>query len=289
MPLRIAFIILLLQSSLLAQKHEVSFDLRYGLATSQLKPNDPFLSKNPADKGQNVYAEQFTTYQMKSICDWGTVFNYKYRIWKKGKLYLASGIEFSQSKHYLPINPKNDRMLENVRINQERLVFRLGLNKKFHFFDGRISLDIGIHLTKRFYFKKIKQYSDGYKTKYISNVEYKYNIETIHDYYQPPIVGYNKHRIMHAFHWDYNVTLGIKLKKNTILRLGVSYTRNNNFYYDFTYTARYYSPYDETELIHTEKFFGLQLFNLKFVSVNHNIFLRAGVAYTFDSFKKKGK
>ena len=257
-----------------AQNHEFNINYRLGTATSNFNILTPTLST----RGQYK--------KMTNISDKGIYFNYKYKILKKINLFISSGFDFSQSKYYQKVINADIYHLDNIVVKKNRLTFHIfGLNQQFKFYKGKIILDLGVNMIQRFYFKD----SDTYKIDYKSNnedwIKYKYNLTT---YYDKFYINESNIKGKHLFYnLEYNLHFKAKIRKNTYLNLGVNYTRNNIFFYDYTVDVLYYYNGSTTPNgFWSDLGFGD---NTKYGIRDHFLYFNFGISYKFEKFKFKKK
>lgn len=273
--MKIIIILIFISISLIgnAQVHELDFNYRIGFAASSLKVLDPTFE-------DNIYENQYTYNYVKPQFDQGVTLLYKWKFFNEAKLFLTGGIEFSSSKYYQQLIDPNDRLLDNIRLSSNRFSFRLGLNKQFQFYHSKVILDIGCHIVNRYYFKTKSIYYTDFHFNNEDWIEYKYNLTTYYGKYYENNVGIENKRYMYL-NLDFNINLMLELFKNTYLTFGVSYSRNNIFFYDYTYTINYYNNGSSIPTS-TFSFEGLEgAFNPKFGVREHYLYFNFGMSYKF--------
>ncbi len=263
-------ILFLIPISLSSQNHEVNINYRIGGATNELSRISPRADYSPG------------YINMQSIYDQGITFDYKYQIWKKIGLFVYGGFEVSNSKHYFKIIEYPRRHLANVIIRQNRYAFKFGLNKQVKLYDGKILLDIGVHFVDRYYMSKSQKYSQELTQSYLSWKYYSYDLETFYGEYYLNHGGVENKGYMYL-NLEYTLNLKFKLKKQLYFNFGLNYSRNNIFFYNYSYT-----------ILSTYQGGGTSYFNdlgvqepSKFAVRDHFLYLSLGFSYKFNWKQKK--
>lgn len=250
------------------QNHEVSLNYRIGLATNQNQITTPGYDNHLA------YKMAETRY------DHGIKFRYGYNIWKKMNLFVSGGLELSNSKHYLRVtNGGGGYHLANIEMDMSRFAYHIGLNKQFKFFDNKLILDLGVHIVDRYYFSESKTYSQENTVSHLDWIQYSYELETKHgEWYLNPN-GVRNTRYMYL-NLDYSLDMKINIAKNMYLNFGLSYTRNNIFFYNFTYRVMQFQGGSTTPTsIYTNH--GIEETS-KYGIRDHFIYLNTGLSYKFN-------
>jgi hypothetical protein len=250
-----------------AQNHEFSIDFRYGISHNNLSPT------------QTAYGE---IRNPRTLNDQGFLVMYKYQFWKKRHLYVSGGIEFSQSRHYQPlIGSGSGYHLDNILINKNRMTFHLGLNKQFHLYDDKLILDFGIHLIHRSYGSLEDDISAEYQFSIDRPwIEYTYDFKTFYgdEHFATGI----PQGFVQTYNLDFNTQVKFRIKSQFFLNVGLSYSRNNVFFYTYSNTARHYlngSPTSTSQFSYT----GLQDDGGPKGGIrDHFIYLSAGLSYKFN-------
>ncbi|MBI1836095.1 MAG: hypothetical protein HYR91_02395 [Flavobacteriia bacterium] len=121
-------------------------------------------------------------------------------------------------------------------MKNNRIGLDIGISKQFEFYDGRMVLDLGVNVIKRFAVNKTKHYGGEMgRTPGRDWISYSYDMSVYSgEYYD----NSNKiKKINTILNLDYNTTLKFKLCSNTYLNFGCSYIRNNVYFYDLNYTT----------------------------------------------------
>lgn len=261
-----------------AQKHEFQFHYRFGFPTDNLKPVS---MSTPSG-----YINEYQYHQARTLYDQGTILSYKYKIWKKYKIFLNAGFELSESKHYVPIIDPLERQIDNIIIKYDRYAFHFGINKQFEFYDSRLILDLGFQFVDRYPVRKEEVYQSDYKTTTQNWIRSKYELNAYYGKYynNDGTIGNNRYIYLNS---DINATLKFNLKNSFCFNLGFSYTRNNFFFYDYTYSIEYYYNGSTTP---SETFHFLGMFgngDPKFPVRDHFFYINTGVSYKFDWKRRK--
>jgi hypothetical protein len=255
------------------QNNEISFNYGIGIAINKLRIVDPTFENN-------TFENQYSHMKAKSQYDHGATILYKRSIFKKLKLFATAGVELSSSKHYQELIDPYERHLENIRLTSNRIAFHLGLNKQFEFYDSKVILDLGCHIVDRYALNKTKSYATGFHYNNEDWIEYKYDLTTYHGkYYEND--GVVESKAYMYLNLDFSATLMLELSTNMYLNLGVSYSRNNVFFYDYSYEINYYYN-GSTIPSETQTFEGLQGdFDPKFGMRDHYLYFETGLSYKF--------
>jgi len=270
----IIIILLLINTTLYSQNHEVNFNTRIGTATGNFSVLTPTLGTRYAFK------------KMRNLNDKGVYFNYKYKLFKKINLYISTGFDLSQSKYYQKILDGRPKHLDNIIINKTRLTYHIfGLNQQFNFYGGKLILDLGINWIERIYSNKIDNYKTAYKSNNEDWIKYKYDLTTYYDrlYINESNIRGNDM----TFNLEYNVHIKAKIYKNTYLNFGFNYTRNNIFFYDYTVDVLYFHNGSTTPTA----FWFDQGFGDKTKNGirDHFLYFNFGISYKFEKFNIKNK
>jgi len=257
-----------------SQNHEVSLNYRIGIPTSTFQVTDPTFENNQ-------FENQYTHRQVHSQFDHGAILLYKWKFWNRFKLFLSGGVEVSSSKHYQPLIDPSSRLLENIRIKNDRIAFHIGLNKQFEFYDSKVILDIGLHVVDRYSTTKTDTYSKGLHFNNEDWIEYSYDLKTYKGRYYENNMGIDNKKYMYI-NLNYSLNLMFRLMEGTFLNLGASYTRNNIFFYDYQYSINYYTN-GSTTPTSTVNFEGLDgNFDPKYGVRDHFLYFNVGLLYKFN-------
>lgn len=205
--------------------------------------------------------------------------------------YLSvGGIEFSESKHTQTVY-SNDEVypfsLVRFSVENRRETLHLGLNRQFSFYKGRIILDAGVHLVKRMYKYRWDAFTSGsfiptdYAQDYDS-IKYGYSLFVTND---SKMAG--KNYIVgdkHFFNTEVSLDMKIRTYKNLYTSVGVSYSRNNIFYYDYANCVDFYSGGSPIPV--KTNYDG---FNDGFGVKDHHLYVNVGVSYLFNKKKNDKK
>jgi len=274
--LTLSFVLLAFTS--FSQKHEVGINYRYGVPTQNFKIFEP---------------DGITRYhylEARSVSDFGIIFKYKYKIWERAGIYISGGLEYSKSKHYQPIYAIGNASmhLDNIVINKSRYTLNwFGIHKQFNLFENKLIVDLGCDVVDKFYSSKI----DNYSSDYIKNtnpgdqwIDYSYNLTAHYDEYYENNFHIDGSNFKYVF-LDWSLQLKFLLKQNLYFDFGFNYTRNNIFFYDYTYSVRYYIG-GSTTPTNIYNHGGLTgLFDPKYAVRDHYLYLHFGMSYKFG--KKK--
>lgn len=254
-----------------SQRHELNLNYRFGV------PTNNFTILTPDGLTNHNYLKT------RSVHDQGLTLNYKYEIWQKANLFLSTGIEFSGSKHYQPIYAIGDSKnhLDNIIIRKNRLTVHLfGIHKQFNLIDDRLLIDIGWDVINRFYFPKSDRYYSDFKSNNEDWIKYKYEFITYYDKYYENDGTVDNRRYMYL-NADVNLHFIGKISNIIYVDFGFNYSRNNVFFYDYTYTVQYYYGGSPTPTS-TWSFLGIDgLFDPKYAIRDHYIYLSLGLSYKF--------
>ncbi|MBK6952787.1 MAG: hypothetical protein IPH24_12255 [Crocinitomicaceae bacterium] len=255
-------------------KNELSINFRSGLPTQNMVVFIPDSFK------------RYDYLQMRSVSDMGAILKYKFRVWKKWNIYVSSGIELSQSKHYQPIFASGyaQMHLDNIIIKKNRFTVNwFGLHKQFQLYNDKLLIDFGCEVVDKFYFSKV----DNYSSDYIKNstptdqwIDYSYDLTTYYDQFYPSgdITGGYRRLFL-----DWNLHLKFLLSHDLYFDFGFNYTRNNLFFYDYSYSVRYYVGGSETPTNYYS-FLGTAPPHKNAVR-NHYLYLNFGLSYKFGNNK----
>lgn len=271
MKSQLLFLITIITSLSYAQNQELSIDYRIGLASNRLLSNTP---------------TQYTQYdyqKMRSMYDQGLVLGYQYKIWKRFNLFLSGGLELSQSSYYLPLVDYHQTLhhLDNIEVKQQRYTLRYGIHKQFTFYEGKVVLDLGCEVVDKYYFNSYHKYSSDFKTNSLDGTRYSYTVKT----YYGGIYNNDEHIHSKGYFYlnaDYMAKLKLRLHRNVFLDLGVTYSRNNIFFYNYSYSLVYYqngSP-NPTGTYNQQELDGD--YHPKYIIRDHFLYFNAGVTYKFD-------
>jgi len=246
---------------------ELDLNYRFGIPTKYLS----------IESTTNNGYQKSSANRMRSRFDSGLYFGYSHEIWKRIGLHATGGIEFSRETLYLPIVDPDGVYLEGVPISNGRFTYHLGIKKRFKIWEDRLFIDLGLRVVDRFPYRYEQNYSSDYKFSDRDWIEYKYDIDTYHGDYRV-----NDNIVENAIYTDLNAQLNLDVcfKLNQYLRLNVNtnYTRNNYFFYNYTYSARYYYNGSPTPTAIVE-FQGIQ--GADFGVRNHYIYTEIGLKWTF--------
>lgn len=224
----------------LSQDHELSVQYRFGTPTQNhtLQETDE----------SNV----INYLEVRSQYDHGTILSYSYNVWKAQNLYLSGGLEYSVSKHNQPVvSTEAIQQLDNILISSKRYSYRFGLNKQFSLYDSKMFLDFGVHFVKRNPVKMRVDYKrdmDFSQREWIHWIEYGYELNAYYDGRYDESGFYDNTSPFNVFHWntEFSMTLKWKLYEWLLVNMGFSYSRNNIFYYDYTFDVNIYHNNSET-------------------------------------------
>lgn len=268
-------ILFLISFQSFAQNNEFQVHYKYGIPTNNLHAIQPVVN--------GVSTLQIM--KVRPIYDQGLTALYKYKIWKKYKIFLIGGIEIASSRDYQPIYA-NYRHLDNIEIITNRFGLHYGLHKQFEFYDAKLILELGVQFVDRYYFQNEVDYTNGdFQSNNEDWIEYKYDLKTHHGemYDNNKTVELKPYLYLNS---EYNATLKFKVTKNMFFNVGFSYSRNNIYFYDYTFSVLYYyngstTPngyFNENGIIGDEKH----------AVRTHYFYLNSGLSYKFD-WKKKSK
>lgn len=251
---------------------ELDLQFRFGSSTKNYSVNEPVVD--------GFYTGD--VYRMRTQYDIGSVISYHYPIWKRFQIYATAGLEFSQSKHYLPIIDSYDRHVESVSITSNRFSWHLGIKKRFSFFDDKIHLDLGWRIVDRYPIQKNATYLSDFKFNNEDWIEYSYEIDTYYGSYRQ-----NNKVVKFATYIDLNaqfeIDLSFDLSEKLRLQTGITYSRNNYFFYNYNYTFRYYYNGSSTP---NETVQNIGAFPGDLGVLDHYLYLNAGLTYKFKAKKK---
>jgi hypothetical protein len=255
-----------------AQKHEITFGNRFGIANSQFKKlelDNPEFIKHA--RPQAVY-------------DLGIGIDYKYQIWKKARLFVTTGIYFSKAQYTFLLNGVFNKgaTLAQVLINRNRVDFQpLGLSKQFSLFQDNLKIELGVTMIYRHFHNRDDRYlQDTYLTTTSvsgnKNRRYKYDINVNYGRYlaNPDYPDEDNINI----NWAYGVSSKYKLQDNLYFNFGFFYQRNYYFAYDFSY---------DLELQFNDGSTGVQnvsshpTFGSKYMIKDHFLNVTIGLSYKF--------
>lgn len=195
--LKLLSIICLLYSAIFySQKHELSLDYRIGVDIN---------SKNELN---NVLSTSY---------DQGLTLQFKYRIWKKAKLYVMLGHDQSNTKYniYNDFLGKPERPYPFNTLNVYHHGIHLGFNKKFIL--NKITIDLGINASTRNIVYKHLSASGTNHTQENTSTFKSFSFETL-PYYRN--IGL-----------DYNVSIMYKLSKSFSIFSGITHSRSHTMKY----------------------------------------------------------
>lgn len=208
------------------QNSEIGISYRFGIPLNNLTPL-------PIPYNNNITSD---TRSIKPLNDQGFQINFQGLFWKKLKLYYSFGYEYSVSKDYLHIF--TPQPIDNIFIKNNRTVLLFGLHKHFHFYDNKLILDLGLDLNKRYSeFDQSSYKSDFHFSQNYNWIDYSYQINI---YSELPGDFNSIGNKLKNISCNYSLHLKFLLKKNFYFKFGVEYIRNVIYYYDYTYTTRFY-------------------------------------------------
>ena len=212
--------------------------------------------------------------------DSGINFRYGYNIWKRINLFVSGGLEFSNSKHYFRMtNGGGGYHVGNIEMSMNRHAIHYGLNKHFNLYNNKVLIDLGIHIVDRYYASDSKTYSQETTKSHLHWIDYDYELETHHGEYLLNSDGI-QNRIYMYLNLNYSLDVKFNLAKNLYFNFGVNYTRNNIFFYNFTYTVR---SYQGGFPIPTSTYVNHGIEELVHYGVrDHFLYLNSGLTYTFN-------
>ena len=213
------------------QKNELEFQYRFGT------PTHNFGVIHPVESG--VYSPKFRG--MRSQFDFGGILLYQRLIWNKIGLYAVGGLEWSQGRYYLPIIAPTGlgHHLESVSIENNRLALHVGLKKRWKFWDEKLYFDLGLCIVDRYPLKKYQNYNSDFKFNNEDWIEYRYEIETFHGQHLPNSDGIQNRNYI-DLNAEVSADLSFFMRDRFRVKLGLSYSRNNYFFYNYNYSIRYY-------------------------------------------------
>jgi len=219
-------IIFILNINCYSQNNEFEFDFNFGTALNNLK--------NPKSLNYPNYDYR----GMSNVSNKGVSFLFKYKILKKYKFYISTGLSFSNSKYFIKITDGTPSHISNVYINKNYFTLKmLGIYKEFDLYSGKLKIEFGINAIKRLFFKTEDIYSTGFLSSSELNFRYKYNLKT---YYYNNAKKLNltiQDRLFRTFEYSFQMKYGIF--ENTFLNFGLKFSKKHFFYYDFKYDVEY--------------------------------------------------
>ncbi|MBI1836516.1 MAG: hypothetical protein HYR91_04555 [Flavobacteriia bacterium] len=270
----ISLIIFMISSTFFSQDSEVDFQLRYGFATNNLKEKSGFA------KDGKYHQQILSIYPQ---YDFGGSLLYKFKIWKKQKLFLNVGGQLDIMKDYQPIYDNySSYLLGGIDLKNNRIGLDLGISKQLEFYDGKMVLDLGVNVIKRFAFNKTKHYErDMAPTPGRDWISYSYDMSIYSGKYYDN--SNNIKKINANFNLAYNATLKFKTSPNTYVNFGCSYIRNNVYFYDLKYTTEnFINGSTIPEVYNYQSHSG----SIKEGVKNNYFYLTAGISIKFNSFIK---
>lgn len=253
----------------IAQRSELSINYRYGISSNKINLLDP-------DIGTDLHYKQIRT-----SWDQGTNLNYNHLLWKKFGLYGIVGVDFSWSKHSFPILAGyGNYHLTNVEVKQSRFAYRIGLFKRFTFYNESLNLDIGARIVDRYYTAKNVNYFQSETQSHRDWLNYSYDLNAYYGQYFMNPNQIQRKRYMYL-NTEYFIRLGFKIRSDLFLNINFEYARNNIFFYDFNYTVFEYLG-GSTTPTGVYQNFGLAGPS-KYGVRDHFIYTSVGLTYKFSS------
>lgn len=256
------------------QVNQVDVNLRMGFSTNSLKINEP---------------NKFTLYDftnLSALNDKGILLIYKKKISSIYNIYISTGLDISQSKHYQKII-NNTIHLGNIVLKKYRWSYRLvGIHKQFNIYNNKLIINLGVEYVNRFYFSSITNYNSEFQISLpLSNVEYSYNLTTYHNNKVQKGHGISKKRFLHLSP-DFSIQLKFKLTNILYFNTGLNYSIKHVFYYDYNYVVKNHQGIPpEPVSTHTEYYHGY-IDGTKFGASDNYLYLNFGLSYQFDKLKK---
>jgi hypothetical protein len=218
--------------------------------------------------------------KVRSLRDIGLTVSYKYNVLKKYNVFAVGGVEYSKSTHYLQILEDGGSHLDNVIIDGNRIGLKIGISKQFHFYNSRLLLEFGFNAVKRISIFPSRSYSSDFVFNETQDwIEYKYDLTAYYDDYFPNDLDLLPSKFKNI-NLESSIGLKYKLVENLYLNTNLTYTRNNIFFYDFSYTINYYMNGSSTPTS-TYKNLGIQD-GYKFAIRDHYLYFSAGLSYKFN-------
>ena len=180
--------------------------------------------------------------KINNVNDKGVFVSYNFLIWKKAKLYISLGADFSETKHSQGIIAVKENVLLDIAIlRKKRIGYNIGLNKTFQFKKyNKFSLTIGAYLYFKYYNSNKLEYTKKDYSTFDSGkrISYDYQINTFHEFYQyntSKSSTYNYSSSIISTQLDYktsnNISIFVKFDLLTYV----------DFYSDLGYEIKYYS------------------------------------------------
>ena len=259
----------LLPFAVAAQNHEFGINYRIGFSTRSIQMLSP----------DNF--SRFDYEKMRGTYDNGYTLIYKYKIWKRLNLFVTGGLEFSQSHHYQPIIDfyGTGHHLDNITITKNRIGLHFGIDKQFVLYDSKVLVNIGLHAVDRYHSSKGDNYTSGFKSNNEDWIKYSYQLTTHYDsYYEnDENIGNKPYIYLNA---ELSAQVKFKMGDHTYLDLGLSYTRNNYFFYDFRYEVLRFVT-GNPQPVSTTTYYGF-IDGTKFGIRDHYLYFSAGISYKFN-------
>jgi hypothetical protein len=223
-----------------AQNHELQYRGDFGFPLQSLKPIGLYYP-NTINNNQ-VSNEQLYKYA-KFYHGQNNTFSYKYQVYKKFKLFLVGGFDYSTYKAALPLYGYHG-FTTSIDINYKRLGLSLGVAKQFHFYDSKVILELGYNIVRRIPIEREYFESVDLTTSDRDFIKYEYSLEVKYDgtpYYYNSLGLFDvKYFDMEFLHSELNVNSKFALNKNLYLNFGLTYEPRVYFFYRHSYSIYNY-------------------------------------------------
>jgi hypothetical protein len=224
-----------------AQNHELQYRGDFGFPLQSLKPIGLYYPNTVDDKP--VSNQQLYRYARFYYSQNNTI-SYKYQVYKKFKLFLVGGFDYSKYKAALPLYG-NYGFTTNIDINYKRLGLSLGVAKQFHFYDSKVILELGYNIVRRIPIERNYFESQDLTTSERDFIKYEYNLEVKYDgtpYYYNSLGLFDEKFFDTGFlHSELNVNTKFALKKNFFLNFGLTFEPRVYFFYRHSYSIYNYN------------------------------------------------
>jgi len=262
-----------LNGILVAQYGDLSFQYRYGISTSNMKRMT--IEQNP-----------FAYEECKTLNDQGLMFLYSYPILKRLKVHIHAGFDISETKRYLPlIDPVYSRQLSNINMNNNRVAYRFGVSKSFHFYDSKVQIELGFTMVKRNYLKNNILIIQDYQRKENAPwIEHKYVVTSKYDEEHKSGLPLYKKKLINK-----ELSLSIKFQLINKLTMILNFSFSGNYYvlYDLESEFRYYIGGDTSPTYTWHSHGPLYSEGIFYSKRDHFLYTGIGLNYNLDFKKKK--